>query len=352
MKKVLALLLSSVLAFTLLAGCGQQKKPAESTQTEPTQTESTELQKVVFTEPVRGYHWAPAYLAQTLGYFKEEGLDAEFQTIKGSDPGTAIFTGAAQFTLLGIEMALMANEAGQNCKIVASTTQKYPYQLIGANETYQTIESLKGGVIAGGMGANSAPQAFSRACIASAGLVPDTDISVLTMASVGYAGAIASGEIQAAVSTNPWSAKMLQDAGGVVIVDGTDDAVIKEMIGSASYELMAVITSDELIKSNPELVQKTVNAIAKAMQWMEKATPEQIVEKLLPLFPDAQEELLYDATYDADRKVANFTGYHTEDGFRAGVALTKNGGGIKTDLTADQIYDESFLDNAWKTLKK
>lgn len=352
MKKLLALLLSSVLAFTLLAGCGQPKEPEKTTSDEATQTETGELQKIVFTEPVRGYHWAPAYLAQTLGYFKEQGLDAEFQTIRGSDPGAAIFTGDAQFTLLGIEMALMANEAGQGCKIVASTTQKYPYQLIGANKTYNTIESLKGGVIAGGIGANSAPQAFSRACIASAGLVPDTDISVLTMASVGYAGAIASGEIQAAVSTNPWSAKQLQDAGGVVIVDGTDDAVIKEMIGSASYELMAVIASDALIESNPDLVQKTVNAIAKAMQWMEKATPEQIVENLLPLFPDAEEELLYDAQYDAERKVANFTGYHTEEGFTAGLALTKNGGGIKTDLTADQIYNETFLDNAWKTLGK
>ncbi len=347
MKKLLALVLSSVLALTLLAGCGQQKKPQE-----PTQTEPTELQKIVFTEPVRGYHWAPAYLAQTLGFFKEEGLDAEFQTIKGADPGAAIFTGDAQFTLLGIEMALMANEAGQGCKIVASTTQKYPYQLIGANETYQTIASLKGGIIAGGIGANSAPQAFSRACIASEGLVPDTDISVLTMPSVGYAGAIAKGEIQAAVSTNPWSAKQLLDAGGVVIVDGTNDAVIQKMIGSASYELMAVIASDELIKNDPELVQKTVNGIAKAMRWMEKATPEQIVEKLLPLFPDAQEELLYDATYDAERKVANFTGYHTEDGFKAAIALTKNGGGIKNDPAPDQIYNETFLDQAWKMLGK
>ena len=49
-------------------------------------------------------------------------------------------------------------------------------------------------------------------------------------------------EIQAAVSTNPWSAKQLLDAGGVVIVDGTDDAEIESIIGSSSYELFTVIT--------------------------------------------------------------------------------------------------------------
>ena len=159
-------------------------------------------------------------------------------------------------------------------------------------------------------------------------------------------------EIQAAVSTNPWSAKQLLDAGGVVIVDGTDDAEIESIIGSSSYELFTVITSDALIQSDPELVQKAVNAMAKAMQWMETASPEDIAQKLLPLFEGAEEELLYDAQYDQERKVASFTGYHTKSGFEAAVSLTKLAGGITGDPTEEQIYYESFLDKAWETLEK
>lgn len=48
-------------------------------------------------------------------------------------------------------------------------------------------------------------------------------------------------------------------------MDGTDDAEIESIIGSSSYELFTVITSDALIQSDPELVQKAVNAMAKAM---------------------------------------------------------------------------------------
>lgn len=92
MKKLLALLLTCamILSLGLLAGCGQTD-PATPTATaslppetdgQNTDTNTGDLEKIVFTEDVRGYHWAPAYLAQTLGYFKEEGLDAEFQTIK------------------------------------------------------------------------------------------------------------------------------------------------------------------------------------------------------------------------------------------------------------------------------
>ena len=350
MKKLLALLLTLTLCLGLLAGCGQQEaEPAPEEDPSATQTEG-ELQKIVFTEQVRGYHWAPAYLADTLGYFKEEGLEAEFQTIKGGDATAPVLSGDAQFCLKGIESALMVNEAGQGCKIVLSATQKYPYQLIGCSGDYTTIESLKGGVVAGGLSTNSGPYSFAMACLNNAGLTPGTDVEISTMASAGYAAAIANGELQGAVSTNPWSAKKLLDQGGVVIVDGTDSQVIKDIIGSDSYELFAVITSDALIQSNPELVQKAVNAMTKALKWMESATPEEIAEKLLPRFEGAQEELLYDAQYDKEHEVANYTGYHTDSGFAAGLALTKLAGGITSDLTADQIYDETFLDKAWEAI--
>ena len=349
MKKVFALLLPLALVFGLLAGCGQtEPAPKEDGDT----AGQEKLQKIVITEDVRGYHWAPAYLAQTLGYFAEEGLDAEFQTIKGGDATTPVLSGDAQFCLKGIETSLMLNEAGQGCKVIVSATQKYPYQLVGANENYSTIESLKGQVVAGGLSANSGPYTFAKACITAAGMDPDADVEVTSMASAGYAAAIESGELQGAVSTNPWSAKKLADLGGVVIVDGTDEAEIEKIIGSPTYELFAVLTSDELIQSDPELVQKAVNAMAKAMQWMEQATPEEIAEKMLPLFDGAQEELLYDAQYDKEHQVANYTGYHTESGFHAAVKLTKMAGGITQDTTEDKIYDESFLDSAWQALGK
>ena len=350
MKKYLALLLALVMALGLCAcGGGAAEEPAQE---EANQTEQTgDLEKIVITEPVRGYHWAPVYLAQTLGYLAEEGLEAEFQSVSGTPPFAALFSGDAQFTLVGIESAMIVNEKGQGAKVLASTSQKYPYSLIGATEDYTTLESLRGGIVAGGVNTSGGPYSFAMACMNYAGLTPETDVSVITMASVGYAAAIEAGELQAAVSTNPWAAKILLDNGGQVIVDGTDDAAIQDIIGSASYELFVLMTSDEYLSTNPEPVQKVMNAVAKAMQWMENATPEEIAANLLPLFEGAEEELLYDAQYDKERSITSYTGYHTESGFQAALNLSKLAGDITGDLTEDQIYDETFLDKAWENLK-
>lgn len=346
MKKLLSLSLSLLLVLSLLSACGAPK-------TEGNEAPPKELQTIVFTEPVRGYYWAPAYLAETLGYFAEEGLKADFQTVTGADASAPVFSGDAQFGLRGVEMALMSNEAGQNCKIIYSTTSHYPYQLIGASEKYATVESLRGGVIAGGQGPTSAPQAFSKAILKHTGMNPETDASVVSMLSSGYLAAMKSGEIQAAVATNPWATKTLLQNGGKVIVDGSDEASMQSLMGSSTYELFMIFASDSYIAKNPETVQKVVKAMAKASRWMETATPEQIAKQLEPLFEGRYDELLYSATADKEAKFSNPTGYHTESGLNAAIALTALSGGIKnTELNPDVIYDETFLDKAWTELSK
>lgn len=340
MKKLLSLSLSALLLVSLLAACGAPKEAAPN-----------DLQPIVFTEPARVYHWAPAYLAETLGYFEEVGLKADFQTVSGADASAPVFSGDAQFGLRGVEMALISAEAGLNCKILLSTTSRYPYQLIGTNESFSTVDSLRGQVIGGGQGPASAPQAFARAILTQAGINPETEASVINMLSAAYLAAIKSGEIQAAVSTNPWASKLLLENGGVVIVDGAHEATMESLMGSSTYELFMVFATDQYIKENPETVSKAVTAMARATKWMNEASPEDIAKQLEPLFEGRYEELLYSAQTDKEAKLLNSTGYHTESGYAAALALTKLSGGIKTaDIPADAVYDESFLDMAWTEL--
>lgn len=350
MKKRLSLSLSLLMLCGLfLTACGQ--KPAEPSGGADG-TAQKELETIVFTEPVRDSFWAPAYLAETLGYFKEAGLKAEFVTASGPDASAAVFSGDAQFGLRGIEMGLMANAAGQGCKILMSTTGLYPYQLIGVSPDYSTLDSLRGKVVAGGVGASSGPQAFSRACLSDAGLQPDVDVSVMSMPSSAYLSAIQAGEIQAAVATNPWIGKQLLDNGGVVLVDGTDPAYTERLMGTSNYELFMVFCSDAYIQSNPETVQKVVTAMTKAVKWMNTATAEEISESLAPLFAEKMDMMNYSVSYTKEHKIWTTDGYHTDSGYQAALDLTKLSGGITADIPASTVFDESFLDKAWAEIGK
>lgn len=350
MKKLLSLVLAAGLLLALLAGCA--KETAQDPAQEPDQ-KPAQLEKIVITEPIRGYLWAPVQLADTLGYFEEAGLDVEFQTVTGADASAPVFSGDAQFGIRGVEMALQVTEGGQNCKILFSTTTKYPYALMGASADYSTLDSLKGGAIAGGMGATSSPNAWSRACLISGGLDPAEDVEVLSnMPSTGFVAAMQNGDLQGAVATNAWVGKMMADYGAVTIMDGTDPATAQEVLGSDKYELAMLFATDAYIKENPETVQKVVTAVAKAAQWMETATAQEIADSLVKLYgEDSAAELLYSAQDAIDRDMVNFTGYHTPEGFQAAIRLTKLSGAITGDqFTEEQIYDESFLDAAWETL--
>lgn len=335
MKKKLLLFSLTTLLLLCFSAC-KAEKPVE-----------TELQRIVFTEPARVYHWAPAYLAQSLGYFEEAGLDAEFQTVSGADASAPVFAGDAQFGLRGVEMALIATEADMDCKIIVSTTGRMPYQLIGANESYQSVEDLMGQTIGGGRGPSSAPQTFARAIINQAGLTPDEDVKVVDMFSASYLAAIEAGEIQAGVATNPWAKKMLLDNGGVIIVDGADDDAMTELMGSSTYELFMIFATDEFIEAEPETVQKAVTAIARATRWMEESPASEVASKLEPFFEGRYDEMLYCVEQDKAYGLLSTDGYHTEAGFAAAINITKQAGGISTDIPATDIYDESFLDNAW-----
>ena len=44
------------------------------------------VQKLTILERSRSYFWAPVYLAQTLGYYEDEGLDVTFQPMRESAP--------------------------------------------------------------------------------------------------------------------------------------------------------------------------------------------------------------------------------------------------------------------------
>lgn len=84
-KKLLSFVLCSILALSLLAGCGSKTTETtipETTDETSAQTtpEDTSLTPVVLNEVAHSIFYAPMYVAIENGYFKEQGIDLELVT--------------------------------------------------------------------------------------------------------------------------------------------------------------------------------------------------------------------------------------------------------------------------------
>ena len=72
-----------------------------------TKKEDTNLKKVTLTEVTHSIFYAPQYLADSLGYFEEEGLDVEITLSQGADAVmSAVLSGDADIGFCGTEATI------------------------------------------------------------------------------------------------------------------------------------------------------------------------------------------------------------------------------------------------------
>ncbi len=111
---------------------------------------------------------------------------------------------------------------------------------------------------------------------------------------------------------------------------------------STRYEGFVVAVPEDLLETDPDVIQKAVNAIARSMEWMGEKSPEEIADQLAGFFPGEEAALLAAAQYDKTHEISSQTGRHTHKGYAAAVDASAS------DECPEEraIYEESFLNQA------
>ena len=140
MKKILSLLLVTILALFTLAGCGS--------------TENSNSTKVTLSEVAHSMFYAPMYVAIEQGYFEEEGIDLELVTAFGADKvTTAVISGEADVAFMGSESTIYVYNQNADDYLVnfAQLTQRAG-NFIVAREPMENFQwkDLKGSYVLGG----------------------------------------------------------------------------------------------------------------------------------------------------------------------------------------------------------
>ena len=99
MKRWIAVILTGALLLSLACACQPQKNG---------------LRKVELNEVTRSVFYAPQYVAASMGFFEEEGLQVNITNGGGSDKTmTALLSGDADIGLMGPETAVYVYNEGQ-----------------------------------------------------------------------------------------------------------------------------------------------------------------------------------------------------------------------------------------------
>ncbi len=225
------------------------------------------------------FYYLPLTIAERNGYFKEQGLEVEIPDFPGGAKALqALVGGSADMVSGAFEHTINMQAKKQPIKAVvlqagfSSITLLLPKDKAAHYKSGKDLKGLKIGVTAPGSSTNM----FVNNLLAKDGLKP-SDVSIVGVgAAAGAVAAMEKGEIDGLSNLDPVTSQLESSGKFVAVADSRTEKGMKEIYGG-DYLASCIYASDDFIKKNPNTTQAVVNAMVKALRFIEKSTPEQIM---------------------------------------------------------------------------
>lgn len=228
----------------------------------------------------------PFELAVDLGYFKQEGLDVQINEFHGGSKAVeALVGGSADFSLGGLEHAVLLQAKGIDIKAIALFTKSHGEVLALKPELakkYTSPRDLKGLKI--GVTSPGSSMALALDLLLAKANVPTSDTPKIAIG--GGPGAIAaakSGRIDGVVLNDPVISVLTRDGDMVPVFDTRTEDGMKYLYGGF-IAASTVLTTPKVIAEKRPAVKAFTKAIVHALQWLHTATPEQVASTVPPSF--------------------------------------------------------------------
>jgi NitT/TauT family transport system substrate-binding protein len=199
----------------------------------------------------------PLYLAETQGFYKDEGLTVTM--VNGSSPPNVInmvSTNAVNIADNGCDSEFVAIAHGLPVKIIAPMFTVNPYSLV-VLPSVKTWADLKGKSVMLGTKQDVTAIALGSLAAAHNLKLDDFQIVVGGNSTARYAG-LASGNVQGAMLTQPFD--LLAESKGDTILATASDTI-------KDWVFTCVVTNNDWAAKNRPLVAKFLRALRKGIQY-------------------------------------------------------------------------------------
>ena len=248
--------------------------------------EKSELTKLTLAEVTHSVFYAPQYVALSLGYFEEEGLDVELVLTSGADAVmSAVLSGDVDIGFSGTEATIYVYNGGEKDYIMtfAGLTQKDGSFLVSREKIDNfTLNDLKGKYVIGGRVGGMPEMTFEWA-LKSNNIDPQKDLTIDTSVAFPAMEGAFIGGIGDFVTLFEPNATSVEKAGLGYIV-----AYVGDLGGNVPYT--AYNARKSYIENNPKVIKGFSNAINKALKYVQDNTSEDIAKLILDQFPNTSLE--------------------------------------------------------------
>jgi NitT/TauT family transport system substrate-binding protein len=264
--------------------------------------------------------YLPTTLAQELGFYREEGIDAELQDFAGGAKSLQALVGGSADVVSGfydhtIQMAAEGREM-----IAFVTMLRFPGLVLVTSPqsagAVTTIEAMKGR-IAGVTSAGSSSQMLLTYMLQRHGVAPDT-VSITAIGSAATAvAALEHGKVDAGMLADPAFTMVTRRNPSVrVLADLRTAAGVKEAFDTDTYPASVLYAKGDWIRANRDTTARLARAITRTLAWMHAHTAQEIAEKTPKTFR-GEDDALYVEALKASMPMFSTDGVMTPAGAEA-----------------------------------
>lgn len=213
--------------------------------------------------------FAPAFIADFKGYFKEEGLDVTLRTFQsGAAASEAFRTGGAQF-LVTCDQPMLMIASGGDSVIVTQFSENDHMLIVVGHKDMKGPADLKDKKV--GLFRKSSSEYMLGEYMKSGGLSVG-DIEMVHLAPFDQVPALARGNVDALATWKPFDLKVIALNEDLKILADTGD------LGYALY--CGMLATRKFLESDEGDMDKFMRAIKKGSDWLTNSKPEEVYQAI------------------------------------------------------------------------
>jgi NitT/TauT family transport system substrate-binding protein len=228
--------------------------------------------------------YLPHVLAQELGFYKEEGLEVQAESVPGgTNAMQALLGGSADVVAGYYEHSIRVAAQGRAVKSFIVMT-RYPGNVLlvgpGAKKNIRRIEDLKGAAI-GVNDPGSQGHLFVNYLLVRNGLAP-SDITVVSVGTApGGIAALEHGKIDVWAGFDPGVTQFVhRHPDARILVDARDGQGVREVFGTDVYPGATLYSKANWLAQYPDIARRLVRANLHSLHWIHQHSPEEIAAKV------------------------------------------------------------------------